>query len=112
MFFLFSNIIIRLEKHFRVEENMLAYNLPSNVVSLSKYISTTTMHLSLIHISIALFFQIVYIVAALALGHNGIVNGKGEWMPIYPTIIACARHHQKRAVDGEWAHWQLQLIGQ
>lgn len=42
--FLFSNIIIRLEKHFRVEENMLAYNLPSNVVSLSKYLSTTTMH--------------------------------------------------------------------
>ena len=42
--FLFSNIIIRLEKHFRVEENMLAYNLPSNVVSLSKYLSITTMH--------------------------------------------------------------------
>ena len=42
--FLFSNIIIRLEKHFRVEENMLEYNLPSNVVSLSKYLSITTMH--------------------------------------------------------------------
>lgn len=42
--FLFSHIIIRLVKHFRVEANMLAYNLPGNVVSLSKYLSITTMH--------------------------------------------------------------------
>ena len=42
--FLYSHIIIRLVKHFRVEANMLTYNLPSNVVSLSKYLSITTMH--------------------------------------------------------------------
>lgn len=42
--FLYSHIIIRLEKKFRAEANMPAFNLPGNVVSLSKYLSTTTMH--------------------------------------------------------------------
>ena len=64
------------------------------------------------HGIIGLVHCLLDILGTLGLRGNGLVYGEAQRMPYRPPAVAHTGHHIERAVDGEGADGQLQLISQ